>query len=227
MDFMTRKVGPLPVWAYLVVIGIGLAFAFLTNRGSGGSTPEVIYPEGVGVGTGPGTPGFIPVEPPEEPGVGGLPLTNEEWLREAAQELIRRGYEPSIADVALRKYLNGQALTTQERSMVNAALRIVGPPPVAPPPPDPTTPDPDPEPEPEPEPTPKPTPKPKPKQINVTVKKWPHKLSTLWGIAEHYYGNGLKWRDIYNANRNKIRRPDLIYPGWVLVVPNPTKNLPK
>jgi len=49
----------------------------------------------------------------------------------------------------------------------------------------------------------------------------------LWGIAEHYYGNGLKWRDIYNANRNKIKRPDLIYPGWVLVVPNPTKNLPK
>jgi hypothetical protein len=42
---------------------------------------------------------------------------------------------------------------------------------------------------------------------------------TLRKIAQHVYGNELRWRMIYNANRDKINNPDLIRPGQELVIP--------
>lgn len=41
---------------------------------------------------------------------------------------------------------------------------------------------------------------------------------TLWGIAKIYYGDGAKWKRIAEAN-SQIQDPDLIYPGWELVIP--------
>jgi nucleoid-associated protein YgaU len=39
---------------------------------------------------------------------------------------------------------------------------------------------------------------------------------TLSGIASHILGNGNRWPEIYNSNRNVIGgNPDLIYPGQV------------
>ncbi|KKS26065.1 MAG: Peptidoglycan-binding lysin domain-containing protein, partial [Parcubacteria group bacterium GW2011_GWA2_42_11] len=32
-------------------------------------------------------------------------------------------------------------------------------------------------------------------------------------------GSGNKWRRIYNANKDKIQDPNLIYPGQELVIP--------
>lgn len=48
-----------------------------------------------------------------------------------------------------------------------------------------------------------------------TVKKG----DSLWAIAKRYYGDGTKWPRIYDANRNKIKKPDLIYPGQVFTIP--------
>ena len=42
---------------------------------------------------------------------------------------------------------------------------------------------------------------------------------TLWGIARRFYGNGTKYPTVFNANRGKIRNPNLIYPGQVLTIP--------
>jgi LysM repeat protein len=42
---------------------------------------------------------------------------------------------------------------------------------------------------------------------------------TLWAIAKKYYGSGLQYPKIYNANRDKIKNPNLIYPGQKLVIP--------
>lgn len=39
---------------------------------------------------------------------------------------------------------------------------------------------------------------------------------TLYLIAKRQYGNGNKWRDIYNKNKDKIKNPNLIHPGQVL-----------
>ena len=42
---------------------------------------------------------------------------------------------------------------------------------------------------------------------------------TLYGIAKKYYGDGERYVDIFNANKDKVRNPSLIYPGQVLVIP--------
>jgi nucleoid-associated protein YgaU len=41
----------------------------------------------------------------------------------------------------------------------------------------------------------------------------------LWNIARNRYGDGLRYTVIYEANKNQIRDPDLIYPGQTFVVP--------
>lgn len=46
----------------------------------------------------------------------------------------------------------------------------------------------------------------------------------LWNIAKKFYGNGSKYTVIYNANKNKIKNPNLIYPGQVLTIPSPMKK---
>ena len=42
---------------------------------------------------------------------------------------------------------------------------------------------------------------------------------TLWAIAKKYYGNGNQYTKIFNANKDKIKNPNLIYPGQQLVIP--------
>ena len=41
----------------------------------------------------------------------------------------------------------------------------------------------------------------------------------LWGIARKRYGSGFRFTLIYEANKDQIRDPDLIYPGQVFTVP--------
>jgi nucleoid-associated protein YgaU len=43
----------------------------------------------------------------------------------------------------------------------------------------------------------------------------------LWYVAKKYYNNGRQWKKIYDANKDQINDPDLIYPGQVLKVPKP------
>lgn len=42
---------------------------------------------------------------------------------------------------------------------------------------------------------------------------------TLWGIARESYGEGIRYVRVYEANKDLIRDPDLIYPGQVFTVP--------
>lgn len=42
----------------------------------------------------------------------------------------------------------------------------------------------------------------------------------LWNIAKKFYGNGSKYTKIYEANKDKIRNPNLIYPDQILVIPS-------
>ncbi len=43
--------------------------------------------------------------------------------------------------------------------------------------------------------------------------------NSLWRISRFIYGEGLRYTVIYQANRNQIRDPDLIYPGQIFEVP--------
>jgi nucleoid-associated protein YgaU len=45
------------------------------------------------------------------------------------------------------------------------------------------------------------------------------KGDSLSKIAKHEYGDANKWRTIYEANKDLIKDPDLIYPGQQLKIP--------
>jgi hypothetical protein len=42
---------------------------------------------------------------------------------------------------------------------------------------------------------------------------------TLWDLAQRYYRNPFEWRVIYEANRDSIADPNLIYPNEIFVIP--------
>jgi len=43
--------------------------------------------------------------------------------------------------------------------------------------------------------------------------------TNLWRIARRTYGSGLQYTVIYEANKDQIRDPDLIYPGQIFTLP--------
>lgn len=211
-----KQYGPLPLGAWIVVVGGGLGLAYYTRRT--GQEPVIVDDtSGVpGVGTG-AVGGWVPTAPspsaPVEPAI----TTNEEWGRAAINWLLARGYPPNESDSAVRKYLSGVTPSIQEYTLIGLVLVALGAPPQPLPPNegDPYVP---------PVVTPPPTapPPPPPAQPVVrtfTVTRWPAPGSSLSSIARIVYGNANRWPEIYNANRDKIRDPNVIMTGWVLRIP--------
>ena len=58
-------------------------------------------------------------------------------------------------------------------------------------------------------------PAPPPAPVTITVQPG----FTLWGIAEQSLGDGVAYVQVFEANKDKIRDPDLIYPGQVFTLP--------
>jgi LysM repeat protein len=54
-----------------------------------------------------------------------------------------------------------------------------------------------------------------PRDANVVVQPG----NSLWRLARRTYGDGFRYTDIYQANREQIRDPDLIYPGQIFTLP--------
>jgi len=54
-----------------------------------------------------------------------------------------------------------------------------------------------------------------------TVGTWSKDRDCLWNIAKKktIYDNPFKWPSLYNANKDKIKDPNLIYPGQILSIP--------
>ena len=52
-------------------------------------------------------------------------------------------------------------------------------------------------------------------RYTVVEEDW---LSKIAGMRNVYH-DGSKWPMIYEVNKDKIKNPDLIYPGWVLLIP--------
>ena len=63
-----------------------------------------------------------------------------------------------------------------------------------------------------------PAPEPIPAAAPVTVTVQPG--FTLWGIAQDRYGDGVMYVQVFEANKDKIKDPNLIYPGQVFSVPD-------
>ncbi|MEM1339525.1 MAG: LysM peptidoglycan-binding domain-containing protein [Bacteroidota bacterium] len=61
--------------------------------------------------------------------------------------------------------------------------------------------------------------------ISVTDTSIYHKHTVKSGeslskIAKHYYGDVMKYTQIFEANTNVLKNPDIIHPDQVLVIPN-------
>jgi len=53
------------------------------------------------------------------------------------------------------------------------------------------------------------------REVKYTVQRG----DSLSKIAQQQYGDGKKWKAIFEANRDQISNPDLIHPGQVLTIP--------
>ena len=42
---------------------------------------------------------------------------------------------------------------------------------------------------------------------------------SLSKIAKHFYGDAMKWKIIYEANKTIIKDPDMIHPGQKITIP--------
>lgn len=62
----------------------------------------------------------------------------------------------------------------------------------------------------------------KPTVTSVTVKSG----DTLWGLAKANLGDPYRWPEIYQANKDQIREPGMIFPGQVLKLPGSTDAAP-
>ncbi|MGW4205013.1 hypothetical protein [Streptomyces sp. NPDC004726] len=241
-----QKVGPLPlgVWIAAVIGGIGIAYVV---RQRGDDEPTDPYtPDGTQYGqpNGIGQRGDDDTEPAED--LDADPQTNEQWGRIAIRRMIARGYDPSLVDRAIRKYLAGETLTVTERALIAETLVVIGPPPVPPPPEIPGGTDPDPvdpitpkPPKPDPPgpgPKPKPpAPKPKPPVGKVppyrtaTITPANRTLSALVAAYNKRYGTKHAWRTVWEFNlryrsastaaKLRARGPNKTYLGSTFWIP--------
>lgn len=238
-----KQLGPLPLGAWVAVVGGGLAIAVYNRRTANDEEPEIVEDTGSpeGVGEGAATPGWLPVNPPTDSDTGNVVYeSNEAWGQAAINWLIAQGYSPGVSSSAITKALNGGVdingtkMSIQEWSLWSLALTKFGSPPypvnVAPPSsvPGPVTPSPKP-------PIGKwPTPKPVKPPVGTTPKPgipdhWvvvAKRGDSISKIAARYkkdwrtvWNFNLKYRDRATAAVWKARGPNLIFAGTRVWVP--------
>jgi hypothetical protein len=238
-----KQIGPLPLGAWIAVVGGGLAIAVYNRRTATSEEPVIVEDTGSpeGVGEGAATPGWLPVNPPTDGDTGKVTYeSNEAWGQAAINYLIAQGYAPGLANSAITKALNGgvdisgKKMSIQEWSLWSLALTKFGSPPypvnVAPPSsvPGPVTP------VPLPWPTKPPPPKPGKPPVGTTPKPgipdhWTvvaKRGDSISKIAARYNKD---WRTVWNFNLKyrapataaimRARGPNLIFAGTTIWVP--------
>lgn len=126
-----KTYGPLPMGAWVVLIGGGLGIALYASRNKG---PAVAVEDASGVpGVGDGALSmWMQSAPPagSDMVADDVFTTNEEWARACVNYLIAQGYDAALADTAVRKYLQSKKLTMSENALMKVALAKYGAPPV-------------------------------------------------------------------------------------------------
>lgn len=168
MPDLGKMYGPLPLGVWVAVIGVGVGIVVWQRKATNEPAEMVegfVYRDtstdpGVGMG---GSGMWTNLTPPSTDSgtISAAPVDNDSWASIAINRAIADGFDPAIADYAIRRYISGYENDTQGWAIVRHILRAVGAPPIplgaptnAPTPlPKPSTP------------TPTPAPKPAPKPI--------------------------------------------------------------
>lgn len=158
-DSLTAKIGPLPVWAW----GVGIGLTFNVGRAVYRRTTSADEPETAADGTDSGDAvplasvgeplAGVPVSGGYAPAVGNpagwdgppadgidapdgpaAPTDNEAWRALAVEQLVAAGFHPIQVDEALKRYFAGTGLTPQDQAIVSMAIRRLGVPPGGAPP---------------------------------------------------------------------------------------------
>lgn len=236
-----KQVGPLPLGAWIAVVGGGLAIAYWQrNAGSAASGEDPSTDTGDGTVNDSGAGGsWIAVPPPTTaPDSGKITYeSNEQWGQAAINWLIAQGYNPGLSSSAITKALNGgvdisgNKMSIQEWSLWSLALTKFGSPPYPVNVPPPTS-VPGPPTNPPPTngggggggstPTPKPPSNKTPPYYDVVAKRG----DTISGIASRYHKS---WQEVWAFNLKyrppatvailKARGPNLIFAGTHIWVP--------
>lgn len=144
------KIGPVPVWAAGAMLAVSfIGYMTLKNRSKppavSTQTAAAYDPSLLGSASGQPTDGTFPGGPlqdylsqnplsaayPVGMNQQGLPapVSNAQWARLVADELLAKGDDPSLVSNAIAKYLSGQTLSDAEQAIVNQALQLFGTPP--------------------------------------------------------------------------------------------------
>lgn len=150
MGAMTHKVGPLPVYAWgLLLGGVGVVWVWRSQSastasaqvGSGGQTPvldsgsDASAASGTVYGYSDPSAGLSGSSVYTSTGVSsngtginysGTVNTNDTWLSKAVGMASKFGYSPLALQTALQQYLNGAQLNKDQQSMVNAVIGKMG-----------------------------------------------------------------------------------------------------
>lgn len=111
------------VWVYLLIGGLVIGLYLRSRRGGGPST-EITEGSADEVGTG---GGFVSVVPSATGSTAPSIEDNNAWGSAAIQSLAGSGYDPAMADEAIRRYLDGLTLSPAQGTLISQAIKNVGP----------------------------------------------------------------------------------------------------
>ena len=133
-DTLKSKAGPLPVWAWGVIIGViivGATYYFRSRTAVAGATADdatsVAYPDVEG-GTGLSSGGAVVNADGSSDDDGGF-FSNSAWLAAGVAWAVGQAMNPLTVQRALQKYLDGDDLTQAESDIVSAVVKKFGLPP--------------------------------------------------------------------------------------------------
>lgn len=155
LEALKQKVGPLPLYVWLIA-GVAIWYYFSRKNAGSGATNQQTDPAG-NVGSIDPATGFVYGSPEDTAAlaanntessgglgpadgsgggsgstVGGQFTDDAAWGRAAINYLVGLGIDPATANEAIGQFLAGQALTTQQQADVNEAIQALGAPPDAP-----------------------------------------------------------------------------------------------
>lgn len=142
-ELLTRKVGPLPVYGWVLGVGGGLLVAAWIRRAYSGASADLdaatamdgdagyLSPtDGTG-GAAYSDPNNFPDAPAGGPKTPAPPRNNNEWRKDAIRAGIAFGWGAIAVQGTVDRYLTGGRLSTKQRDRMNRIIQQVGPPPKA------------------------------------------------------------------------------------------------